>query len=152
MQDFRGFCNTEDPGFRAVPATFSVQGSHKGRGSASHLKWSLLMGNCLGKGFAQEVVQPDDTQLSSWHSGLYQMETSWDSFTLPWFTDDQTVAAGLRRKVRKVYLKPHFLVLALVRHCFTRPQPLDQRSLFTPIFLAFLELLSFIPIILKCLP
>lgn len=149
-QDFRGFCYTEDPGFRAVPATFSLQSSHKARGSASLLEWSLSMGNCLGKGFAQKVVQPHDTQLSSF--GLYQMETSWDSFTLPWFTEDQTVAAGLRGKGRKIYLKPHFLVLGLVCYCFPRPQPLDQHSLFTHTFLAFLELLSFISIILKCLP
>lgn len=58
------------------------------------------------------------------------------------------MAAGLWEKGRKIYLKPHFLVLGLVQHFFARPQPPDQHS----VFLAFLELLSFISIILKCLP
>lgn len=52
MQDFRGFCATQEPGFRAVPVIFSLQSRHRARGSASHLKWSLLV-IAWGKGLSR---------------------------------------------------------------------------------------------------
>lgn len=44
------------------------------------------------------------------------------------------MAAGLRRKGRKISLKPHFLVFGLVQHCLARPQHLDQFAVYTHIF------------------